>query len=236
MITVCCFLWRGWRPLYAAAQVNTLELMLRQYLTLQHRLICFTDMPASVRCETRPLPDRPVVQTQGRQPNCYRRLWLFSEAAKELGQRVLAMDLDAVILRSLDPLLTENDFRIVDGYTAPYNGSMWWLRTGSRTAAFDQFSEHGVRQAAAHVMPNGLPYQGSDQAWLGHILPGEATWKPIDGVTLYHDLRVRHQRLTGQERIVFFPGLTKPWHAEAARTVPKLHAHYKSFLDLADKR
>lgn len=230
MITVCCFLWKGWRPLYGPEHVNALARMLINHLHLPHRLVCFTDMPEGVACETRPLPDRPVVQTVGRKPNCYRRLWLFSREAMTLGERVLSIGLDCVILRDLDPLFTDHDFRIVQGFTAPYNGDMWWLRTGSRTVAFDKFSARGVQTAAAKTMPNGRRFEGSDQAWLGHILPNEAVWTPADGVRLFHDLRVFKQQLSGAERIVFFPGLKKPWHPEVARYAPTLHKAYLEFL------
>ncbi len=236
-LTVICWFWKGWRDMYGPEHVNTLRTMLEAHLRIPHRLVCVTDQPTrDIKCETFPLWDWPNVRTEPRAPNCYRRLKLFSpNAAGAFGERMLSIDLDCVLFDDITPLITHHDFRIVQGYTAPYNGSMWLLRAGTRPQVYTDFDPAASpAEAAARKNANGTPFLGSDQAWIGHKLPGEAVWTRADGVQLFHELRlpkfsyngVLPSGPAGNPRIMFFPGLMKPWHPAMKRDFPHIYAEY----------
>jgi hypothetical protein len=231
VLTVVCWKWAGWRAIYTAEHVNVLELMLKTHLRIPHRLVCVTDDPTDVRCETMPIWDYPQVEVDKNKPNCFRRLRLFSDEARDMfGPRVLSIDLDCSILGDITPLITKHDFRIVQGRAAPYNGSMWLLRTGSRPQAWHDFDAEAFRDAVAGTKNVvGRPFYGSDQAWLSSKLPGEATWSDADGVYQYRDLALRAPEFPNDARIVFFAGTRKPWDYSLKRHMPIIYQTYRKY-------
>lgn len=178
------------------------------------------------------LPFPPVPFLRERQPDCYRRLALFSPHAVLLGDRLVSIDLDCVVFGDLAPLLTPQDFKIAKGKISPYNGSMWMLRAGAHPEVFTKFDPNkSPNEAFAHTDPEtGGNYLGSDQAWISHMLPGMPTWGPKDGVYM-HYLLPQYTRTVKPAncRIVFFPGLIKPWDNEVAFNTPYAHQHYMKF-------
>ena len=208
--------------MYEAKHVNALQRMLAAYCTRPHELICVTDMPNGIDCKVTPLWDDPTILTETGAPNCYRRLKLFSPDYP--WGKLVCIDLDCVMFGNIDSLFTNHEFRIVKGYNARYNGSMWMLKVGTRTRAYDQFTAEGVRLAARKG------YLGSDQAWLSYILPDEAVWWPEDGVQLIADLKTKNAPLLPTTKILFCPGMTKPWHPAMKLKFPAIHAQYAKFL------
>jgi len=198
-------------------------------LHVPYRLLCVTDRPKGITCETVPLWTWPDVPTQPSAPNCYRRLKLFApDAAKLFGPRILSIDLDCVIFNDISALITRHPFRIVKGYTAPYNGSMWLLSAGARPQVYQDFDpKRSPREA--RMRKDGREWLGSDQAWIAHKLPGEATWGADDGVHLFHELFLRGMQTPADPRIIFFPGLTKPWSERMKRDYPHIHKAYMEY-------
>jgi hypothetical protein len=234
MLTFVCWKWtcdNGWRKPYTAHHVNALHKMLAKHVTVPHRLICITDDPAGVQCETMPLWDAPAVNVGDRKPNCFRRLKLFSEWAREIGERLVSIDLDCVIQSNIDHLFAGGeDFRICDGRAAPYNGSMWMLRAGALTHVWDDFNPATVlAEIATTRRSNGRAYYGSDQAWMAYKLKGAPTWGMADGVYQYSLLGPRSRTATldhSLAAIVFFAGGIKPWDEICRTQAPRLHAEY----------
>lgn len=226
-LTVFLWLWQGWRPVYDASHVNAMCRMLRERLSLPHRVICVTDMPARItECETYPLwdiefkmlgfTDKPRAQ----QPNCYRRLRMFSQwAAEQWPGRILSIDLDVVLLKDIAPLITSEDFRINRGRVCKYNGGMWMLRTGSRLKAWDELTPTAFKVTQRKGMI------GSDQAWLSHVLPGEAIWDATDGVMQYSPRAVNLSKV----RAIFCAGGIKPWNKQFALALPTIASEYRRF-------
>lgn len=211
-LTVVCWLWNGWRAGYQPMHVNMLERMLQEHLKIPHRFVCITDNPEGIRGETMEIWDYPQVETIKGKPNCYRRLRLFSDEAKEMfGPRVLSIDLDVLILSDITDLITDDDFKIVKGRAAPYNGSMWLHTTGTKTYLWDEF-DPATSPAAARTLKNevGKPYYGSDQAWMSYREPNAPTWSEEDGVYQYSSLTFLEPP-PENARIVFFAGSHKPW-------------------------
>lgn len=233
-ITVVVWKWNGWRAVYNADHVNAFERMLRQHLSVPHRMLCITDDPKGVNCETFPLWDKPVVATLPRKPNCYKRLRMFSDwAADAIGDRFISMDLDAVIMRNIDHIIQrDDDFVILEGRAAPYNGSLWMHRPGTRTQVWDDFDPRtSPAEAAACKRSNGKSYYGSDQAWISHKLPDEAKYThEADGVCQFGGAIHNGMAIQKDQSIVFFAGGLKPWDAHFAGVCPALHNEYMFYL------
>ena len=218
MITFVTWKWhRGerqqWRRNYDSNHVITLHRMLKANLTIPFKLICVTDDPEGLdnRVEVVPLWKPLGTSPRGAKPDCYRRLYAFSKEAEKLfGKRFVSIDLDLVILKNIDHLFSGGeDFKIMRGWAAPYNGSMWMMNAGARSCVWDDFDPLTSPQIAnAQLKPNGKPYTGSDQAWISYKIPGEAMWDEADGCYQYTNI------LGGIPKdacIIFFAGYDKPW-------------------------
>lgn len=228
-LTVVTFLWNGWRKgVYKPANVYALREMFRKHLKIPHRFVCFTDQPSKLAgIDARPFWRDGHVARPPESMNSYRRLRLFDPVMGDvLGTEwLLQVDLDTLVCGDLDPLITWDDLRMVRGTMAPYNGSMWLHRIGSRPQLWHDFDParspwevyeyHNARDARAEAEgTDGKPqqYRGSDQAWIGYKCPDEPTWGPEDGVYRMGKKRRRQpMALTPGARILFFPGEPKPW-------------------------
>ncbi len=225
MFTVLTWFWRqpGARNQYEPHHILIWADMVRRHLSMPHRIACVTsealDLPSHMDIIVPPRDFEDVrIPTWGEdKPQCLRRLSMFApHAGAVFGDRFVCMDLDVVIADSLDPLFeTEADFKICAGTapSRPYNGSMMLLRAGARAKAYSEFTPE--RAAAA-----GRRFLGSDQAWIGETLPGEATWGEQDGVCFHTVPRSGHIR----RRLMFFAGQSKPW---MMRTDPWIADHYR---------
>lgn len=121
-LTIVCFYWRSENRKFTPEHVNILHRMVRRYESVRHRFVCITDEAGDYDegVEIMATPKAALSLTKyitperGRfhcAPSCYRRLWLFSEEAKVLGERVLQLDLDCVILGDVAKLgRKEGDF------------------------------------------------------------------------------------------------------------------------------
>jgi len=209
--------------------------MVERHLPIPHRFICITDDTDGLdpRIEALPLPpltfDGLVNPHQHKYdrarswgskkyfPSCYRRLWLFSEEAKALGSRVLALDVDLIVTGSLLPLVERKEAFI--GWCDERNtkrrvaGGVYLLRTGSRKDVWETFDPETSPQLAA-----AAGYTGSDQAWMSYKLcPGAATWGRADGLTKITWLKGEPDETT---RLVFTSGRDPPWNRDVMRRWP----------------
>jgi len=198
--------------------------MIDAHLSLAHRFVLMTDEPGAA---FDPLIEPVKIWDDWRsiknagwgatKPQCYVRLKAFSREAEAIfGPRFVSMDLDCVVLKSLDPLFSRTeDFLIFRRMAASarealntYNGSMWMMNTGARAKVWEDFRGQPSILAAAK-------YMGTDQAWIRHKLgPNERGWDVNDGVygwpRIRNDAHYRN-RPPEQARIIFFYGGQKPW-------------------------
>ena len=215
-----CWLWRnGWNSVYDHRHVNRLQRMLKRCLTRPFRLICITDDPTGIECDTFPLWDPlPVVTAVGK-PNCYLRLKIFDPEtqaqifASGVGSFV-SMDLDCVIRNDISSLFQHGEtFKACRGYRSYINGSMWQLKLGAHADVWHDFNP-AVTPAmlrATEFSP-GIALSGSDQAWMSLKLAGCARWTETDGVAQYLEMSSWSRRNPHPSmRIVFFCGRDKPW-------------------------
>lgn len=100
-VQVVCMKWgRKFGPEY----VNRLHAMVRRHLTRPARFVCFTDDASGFEAgvEALPLPD--VGWTEGVDVHGWRKVGLFADALGDLTGDALFLDLDVLVVASLDPL------------------------------------------------------------------------------------------------------------------------------------
>jgi hypothetical protein len=119
--------------------------------------------------------DENLTNIQG----CFARLRMFDPQWQDdygivEGDRVVCVDLDAIVTGDLFPLFHRaEDFIILQGANAanpcPYNGSLWLLRAGYRPDVWTDFTPDAARRVPFYKFPE-------DQAWLAHKLPNANGW------------------------------------------------------------
>lgn len=232
MTTVVSWLWKNsntWRQGYTAEHVNRLYNMLKRHTTVPFDFVCVTDSPEGIKTDTYPLWDKPDIKTAPNRPNCYKRLFMFSDEAKGLfGDRILSIDIDVIIQGNVDFLLTEEaDFRAMKGTCSPYNGSVWSLKTGSHLEVWEDFHEGSPEEVLKNSRDkNGRVYYGSDQAWMSYKIKGAPTWDFRDGIYQFHsdwkDWNVPPEDM----KVLFAAGEMKPWDKKMMNKHPNIFLSY----------
>lgn len=226
MLTVVC--WQ-WGAAYTAFHVERLAAMVRRHYARPHRFLCVSnDLPpidgVELIADRADFADLPSPHG-GANPSCYRRLFLFHpDAAKTFGDRVVSLDIDAVLVDDVAPLWDrpEDFVGYGDAYHGrQFNGSMVLLRTGSHPEVWNNFSgAPSVREALR------LGFKGSDQGWMSRCLAGSPAWTDKDGVISFGFNMARGRRpLPPGARIVFLHGRPKPWDPPA-QTLPFVKEHW----------
>lgn len=230
MLTFVCWKWRdpgtGHRLpsvcSYTAHHVNVLQRMLDRHVSVPHRVVCLTDDPAGVECETLPVPTQ-YAELGG----CFRRLWMFSdEAAAVLGERFVSIDLDVVVLDDLAPLFDRPEPLVMNSYMPGshwdpdqhVNGGMMLITAGAHPELWEHFTPACGTFRVRDGRRRGLCI-GTDQAWirlkLGKTVP---RWGAADGV---YDARFTREVAPRDARIVLFAGRrdpsldSRPWVQDA---------------------
>lgn len=200
--------------------VNVAQQMFARHLTVPHRFICISDDNTGLSDKVTWLRTPPAAKALGeigspegaRFPSCYRRLWVFSEEARVLGERILCLDLDFVLTGNMDQVVDRDEdfvgwrpFRDW-GKKLRFGGGQYLLRTGSRTHVWNGFK--GAESIAA---ARSAGFRGSDQAWLSYCLAGrEPYWDNDTGLYSVRDLGPGLD-LPGDACLVQFNGRDKPW-------------------------
>lgn len=211
MISVCCYLWQGSRD-FRPAYVNVLARMVAQHLPEPHRFICVTDATAgfSSNVEVIDMPAearalKAIRSPEGQKfPASYPRLWTFSPAATALGERVLLLDIDCLIVSDMRPIFAvQGDFigwrvRPPPGGPPRFGGGTWLHRPGTRTHVWERFVEN---PQAAILQARKAGYRGSDQAWISFCLSKtDPAWPEPSGIFCAQDYRnrPREKRVNGR--------------------------------------
>jgi|SRR5690554_4788502 len=207
-ITVVCYLWRspnnGDRS-YTHEHVNVMYSMLRRHLSLPHQLVCVTDMPEGVRPEVRCVPLDGRLSGEDFSSQRFQKLSFWRRDAAEWlgGERLLLMDLDQVIVDSIDPLVDRPDPLIMWHKWRPkrqrmvYSSSMVLLDSGAHPEVYEKFD------------PDNVPPEFTgDQAWVIHALEGTPSgWTEDEGIVNF----VKHTEMPPQNaRVVVLSGGRNP--------------------------
>jgi hypothetical protein len=220
MLTVVTWKWRSdYRVTYTAHHVNVLRDMVLRNYSGPIRFVCITDDPQGIEGETFPLwtDCAELRNASGAQlPSCYRRLRLFDPETQAMlgirtGERVVSLDLDTVILGSLNPLWDRDEPFV--GWSLPgtyhprvFNGSMWMIRGGAEAHVWRDFDPETSPGEARNAQ-----FLGSDQSWMSYRLQGRAGWTDADGVASY-PLNLRYLvEHPADVRVAMFHGKQKPW-------------------------
>lgn len=234
-ITFVVWKWKPrstYRSIFGPESVIVMRNMLHRHYHRPFRFVCITDDSTGLHgIDTFPLwhDHAEVPNPNGsHNPSCYRRLKMFAPEAKQwFGDRVVSIDLDTVIVGDITPLFdTDVDFKIWGESDFPHtqwmNGSLWMLRTGTRTQVWTKFDP---RTSPLKAKKAGA--RGSDQGWMSYILgKNEATWGRQDGVFSFRKHVQPIGRLPEGARIVNFHGRIDPWSYHVAG-VPWVKEHYR---------
>lgn len=208
MTTVVCWLWNGWRNVYLPEHVAQLRRMIERHSKSNFRFVCVTDAPERMPgIETIRLWDLPSPIVRGaNQPDCYKRLRLFSDEARaEFGDLVLSVDLDCLVRGDLLSLIDPSvDFKILRGVSNPFNGSIWQVRPGCKPELWNELDQRMADAASASA-----GHYGSDQAVMAMTLRDSPVWTEADGV--YQFASMRKFFPPDDAKVVFFAGGVKPW-------------------------
>ncbi len=180
MLTVLCWSWAGkFEPVY----VNRLRAALARHLHLEHQVVCVTDDPTGIDPDIRTVPLTEFTNT----PRCRRRMKQYDrDFARTIGDRILSIDLDVVIVDDITPIVNRPEPVVCwkVGYASVYSGSF---------VLFDADALHGL-WTLFKADPDGYPKTawpsgvGSDQAMLNHYLkkqPPIPHWTERDGFVTY---------------------------------------------------
>ena len=218
------FLWRtGFRD-YRPEHVNILAHAVRHFDKEPHRFICITDEKGdfSPAVEVMPMPKAAKALShlqapQGRDfPACYRRLWCFSEEAKVLGDRIMVLDFDAMIVGDLLPLWeTEGDFvgwrpTRIWGKEKRIGGGTWIHNPGTITGFWDAFMADPQRMIDE---TRAIGWNGSDQALMSRFLAHKyPLWPQQCGIYSSQDGVFEWDLPPKDARIVHYNGDEKYWN------------------------
>jgi hypothetical protein len=241
MVTFICWKWFSptYRTIFTPYHVNVFAAMLRRHYRADHRLICITDNPRGVECETFPLwTDHKFVDNPASPlfPSCYRRLKIFSAATTRAlgiadGERVVSSDLDVIFTGDLVPLFDRHeDFvgwrGIGTHQLVVYNGSLFMFRAGRLQWLWDDFDPVLTPQ-----LTRDARYFGSDQAWMSFKLNGSAPgWDIADGVYSFNRdfSRCGYPEPAPNARAIYFNGKRKPWEAVTQASAPWITRHWRA--------
>lgn len=198
---------------YTAEHVNRLYHSVERNLTLPHEFICITDDPTNIECRTLPL-----WETYRHLGGCFCRLLLFHPEMKEyIGKRFAVIDLDSVIVGSLNEMFSRTEDFIMNQYQIIhaisfneqfYNGGLWLMNAGCRPHVLDTFTENGSMEILEQKRRE-KKLVGTDQAWISFLLvDSEAVFNKKDGVYEYRYLA--DGKLPEDARLVLFAGKYDP--------------------------
>jgi hypothetical protein len=220
--------------------VNVFDAMLRRHYSAEHRLICITDDPKGIKCETFPLwKDYSTVPNVSSPlfPSCYRRLKIFDPETQRLlaiaeGERVVSSDLDVVFCGDLVPLFDRPEefvgWRGIGSHVATvYNGSLFMFRAGRMAWFWTEFDP-----VLSPQQTRDANYFGSDQAWMSFRLNGSAPgWDMNEGVYSFARDFARAggmQEPPPNARAIFFNGKRKPWESVTQASAPWITRHWRA--------
>lgn len=221
---------------FRAKHVNVLHSMVTLHYPLPFRFICITDDPAGLdpNIEALPIPvgsihDSPLQNPNGAHfPNCYRRLWTFSREARILGERILCLDIDVIILKDLRQLVDRDEDFV--GWCDPrfgwgkIAGGVYLLRTGSMPHVWEDF-DPASSPAQAFAAGN----KGSDQGWMSFKLyPPAGKWSNGDGLIKINWTHAHARTAPQGARMVFTSGTKPPWSKETRQKYPWVREYWKN--------
>lgn len=242
MLTVSTFLWsdpeRKRDYTFGPEHVVILRNMVKRHLSWSHEFVCVTDSADAARkLATDGIRSVPLLKDKHVPGTCFVRLMLrHPRIGGMLGRRILNLDLDCVIVGSLDDLVDRpeesvfwrNPNYVEGGRRAPYQTSIQLLDAGSHAELWRDFDPK--------FTPSWVNrrFGGAEQAWVSERLRWhQPSWGVDDGVyglarefngNLDHGIV---DDLPLDARIVFFPGNQAPHMPEMQQRYKWIAEHYR---------
>jgi hypothetical protein len=182
MITVSCWSWGG---LFGVEYVNRLRSALERHLHLDHQLVCITDDSRGIDPRVRVVP-MPAIYSET--PRCRRRMLQFHRDFWPASYRILAIDLDVVIVNDITPLVDRPEPIVLwkVGHAGVYSGSFLLYDAGTLHGAWERFAADPDGYPKS-IQPRGV---ASDQAMINHYLATSGTriaeLTEADGLVSYY--------------------------------------------------
>ena len=214
-----------WGTLYGPDYVNRLHAMVARNLARPFRFMCFTDDPDGLKdgVEHAPLP--PIHLAPEHKDRPWRKIGLFNETLADLQGTALFLDLDIVVVDSLDPLFDYEPgrFCIIHNWTHPEritgNSSVYRFEIGADSYVLERFNSE------SHY--HWIEEYTNSQTFLSHSVKDLAYW-PEDWCVSFkkHCLPkgpfglwnwIRPSRVPPGARVVVFHGHPNPDDALAGR-------------------
>ncbi len=202
-----------WGDKYDVSYVTKLAAGVKRHLQQPHRFLCMTERERDVTfpdgIERHAIKD-PELTGRG----CFARLRMFDvgwQRNRGIDDRLVSLDLDAILVRWLDPLFDRPEpFVILKGANTqnpnPFNGSVFMLRAGAHPEIWDDFSVDEASKVPYFAFPD-------DQNWFHHKIPDAAGWQcgPESGIYAFgKNGWPKGEGLPSDARIVAFPGWRDP--------------------------
>jgi hypothetical protein len=210
MLTVVTYCWG---EKYNRSYVAKIAAGVKRNLSLPHRFAIVTDdrsLASIAPVWMIPDEDRYLLKL----PGCLARLRMFdpkwqAKHGINEGDRLVCIDLDAIVTGPLDPLFDRSDdFTILQGINTtnpnPMNGSIFMLRGGANAHVWSDFSFDAISKLWFHAFPD-------DQGWFDHKIKDAGAWGPADGVYGFKKVHwPKGDDLPANARLVAFPGWRDP--------------------------
>jgi len=103
VVNVVCM---KWGSMYGPEYVNNLHAAVKRHLAREHRFICFTDDGSGISPEVEVMPLPELGLPAGQRDQRWRKLAVFREDLYDLKGQTLFLDLDLVVVDSLEPFFT----------------------------------------------------------------------------------------------------------------------------------
>lgn len=237
-LVVSCFWWteNDWPASYTADHVRQLKDAVRKNLTIPHEFVCLTDNVEAFELD-HDIRAVPLDMTTAIPGTEFVKLMTFSPEAKNtIGDRILQLDLDTIIVGNLDKIVDRDEDTVVWRnparlpYDNPvrrrcfYNGSVILHRAGTAPHIFTGFVPEYARKL-------GGPFP-TTQEWMSEVLgPNAPYWDHNDGIYRLARADTPGSGIDGalpaNAKLVAFVGSEhKPWHPAIRSTFPWVTDHW----------
>ncbi|SMN11902.1 PMID: 11481431 [uncultured Candidatus Thioglobus sp.] len=170
-----------WGDKFPADYVNRLYAMVNRHLSLPFRFVCFTENSKSIRSEVevQPLPELDLAKSAPERG--WRKLSVFKQDFGGLSGKTLFLDLDVVIVDSIDDFFTiEGDFLIAHDKKNPQkiegNSSVFRFEIGQYPQILSYF-EQNSEQVTSQVR-HEQAYLSREIHQLGKLQYWQDKWVP----------------------------------------------------------
>ncbi|MEO7855116.1 MAG: glycosyltransferase [Rubrivivax sp.] len=212
-----------WGTKYGCEYVNRLYAMVRRQLSGDFLFVCLTDDATGVRSEVQCLPIPELRLPPGTPERGWTKLTVFGDQLHGLQGTALLLDLDIVVVDSIDPFFTQpGEFLIIHDWKRP------WRITGNSSVVRFVIGAHAEVLAEFRATQEQVRKRlRNEQAFLSEVLhrKGQLAYWPADWCASfkYHCIARwplnlwREPQVPEGTRIVIFHGEVNPPDALAGR-------------------